>query len=216
MTLNRLDKLILQNLSRVRFATRSQLAYWCVEHVSNISNRLILLEKAKIVTGETHTRPTIWSITPLGASLMLTSPPSGGRRSSWTVMSHVCHRNAVEILLAAEKESAGFHFLDHQYLVTRGLNPAFGEHCGTDNEGRIYLVLIDDYLMKSSRIAHTWNRVHHPPRKYFSGNRVFTWPQFVNYFIVATTDELRAEKHQAWIEKNVIPARVIVIKPLWR
>jgi hypothetical protein len=199
----------------VKFATREQLAYWCKSPSITVFRRLTTLEKAQLVSSDKHNRPNIWTIKNLAASVLLSSTPSGGRRSSWSVMAHACHANEVEIMLDGAKDSKGFRFLDRATLFKRGLNPGHGEHGGTDDAKRAYLVLLDDYMMKPERIGHTWTRAHHPPRKFFDGNRQLSWSKIVNHFIVATTDEFRAAQHAAWLERHEIPARVITIKALW-
>lgn len=215
MKLSERDACLIKTLARLKFATREHLAYWCNIPSITVFRRLAFLQDAKLVDSDAHQRPTIWTVKNLAAAVMLTSLPSGGRRASWSVMAHACHRNEVEILLNKSKDSKGFHFLDRQSFWKLGLNPGHGEHGGQDAAKRAYLVLLDDYLMKPERIGHTWERAHHPPKRAFSGGRPGTWSKIVNYFIVATTDEFRAEKHAAWIERHKIPARVITIKPLW-
>ena len=215
MKLSERDSCLIQTLARLKFATREQLAYWCSIPSITVFRRLTYLQSAKLIDSDANHRPTIWTVKNLAASVMLTSLPSGGRRSSWSVMAHACHRNAVEILLNEAKDSKGFRFLDRQFFWKRGLNPGHGEHGGIDDAKRAYLVLLDDYLMKPERISHTWERPHHPPRKFISGNRSVSWSKIVNHYIVATTDEFRAAQHAAWIERHEIPARVITIKPLW-
>ena len=215
MRLNDVDRCLLKSLARVKFATRTQLAHWCGVHPSSASKRLIRMESANMITSDDHQQPTIWSIKHSAAALMLTSMPAGGRRASWSVMAHTCHRNAVEILLGAENATQGFRFLERQFFWRRGLNPAHGENGGVDQDKRAYLVLLDDYLMKPDRIGHTWARAHKPPRQYFDGHRNITWSEIVNHYLVVTTDEVRAEQHAAWIERHTIPARVLTIKPLW-
>ena len=215
MNLNKTDKCLLQTLSRLKFATRSHLAYWCKVHVSTILRRLRALQSAGLVTSDENQDPAIWTIKNLAASVLLTSLPSGGRRASWSVMAHACHANEVEIMLDGAKDSKGFRFLDRATLFKRGLNPGHGEHGGIDEAKRAYLILLDDYMMKPERIGHTWTRAHHPPRKFFDGNRQLSWSKIVNHFIVATTDEFRAAQHAAWLERHEIPARVITIRSLW-
>jgi hypothetical protein len=216
MKLHPTDTCLLQTLCRLRFATREQLSYWCGRHPARVSHRLLNLQKLGLVSSEEYNRPTIWTVKPRAAALMQTTLPSGKRHSSWSAMSHACHRNEVEMLLNAKEESAGFRFLlELPFFWKRGLNPAFGEHSGEDKEKRAYLVLLDDYLMKPDRIGRTWERAHHPPRKYFSGNRAWSWSKIVNHFIVATTDEFRAERHMAWTLRHSVPAQVITIKSLW-
>ncbi len=211
-----LEQKIITVLSRLQFATRDQIAYWCETKPITVFVRLTALEKQGLVASDKANKPNIWRVKNIAAKIMQTTVPSGGRPASWSVMAHACHRNEVEILLARKKESAGFRFLDRVYLWKRGLNPGHGEHAGVDAAKQAYLVLIDDYYMKPERIAHTWERVHHPPKKVFAGNRALTWSKIVHKFIVVSNDAFRAEQHAAWIKKHKIPATVMTIKNLWR
>lgn len=212
-----LDQCIIQTLARVKFATRDQLAYFCKAKPITVFTRLVVLEGGGLISADKHHRPNIWTIKRLAAKIMHQPMPAGRRRASWSVMSHACHVNEVEILLDRSKDSKGFRIIsDRRILWGRGLNPGHGEHGGIDEAKTAYLVLIDDYSMPPERIAHSWEREHHPPRKFFSGNRALSWSKIVNRFIVATTDDLRAEQHAIWIERHKIPASVITIKPLWR
>lgn len=215
MRLLDVDKCLLEHLARLKFSTREQLSYWCESPAKTVFRRLAALEEAHLVSSDKQNRPFIWTIKNLAAAIMLTTTPAGGRRASWPAMSHACHANEVEIKLNKAPDSKGFHFVDRVTLFKRGLNPGHAEHGGIDDEKKAYLVLVDDYMMKPDHIGHSWERAHHPPREFFSGNRAFTWSKIVNRYIVATTDELRAAKHTAWIMRHEIPARVIIIKPLW-
>jgi len=213
--LSTIDQCLISTLTRLKFATREQLAYWCKTPSVTIFKHLATLEEARLVAAHRHRRPAIWKIKPLAAALMLTSRPSGGRQSSLSVMTHACHTNEVEIMLNKDPDSKGFRFMEQTELFKRGLNPAHGEHVGVDDAKKAYLVLLDDYTMKPERIGHAFARAHHPPRQLFSGNRNLKYSQIVNYYIVATTDEFRAAQHATWIKRHEIPARVITIKPLW-
>lgn len=206
---------LLNMLARVKFATREQLACYSGIPYRSALRYLLALQSEGLVACEDDCRPAIWILKPSGAAVVATNAPSGGRTASMSVMTHACHRNAVEMLLSNKNDSPGFRFLDTVFLWKKGLNPAFGEHCGVDDNKKAYLVVLDDYRMKPERIAKAWERMHKPPRKYFSGNRCQKWRQIVHYYIVATTDELRARKHQIWIDRHDIPVSVLTIKPLW-
>lgn len=215
MQFNELDRCLLKTLARVKFATPAQLAYWCNAHRTSIQRRLARMESEDMVVAHTHQQPTIWALKHSAAALMQTRLPAGGRRASWSVMAHTCHKNAVEIQLGEEEGTRGFRFLDRAFFWKHGLNPAHGENGGVDQAKRAYLVLLDDYRMQPQRIGHTWVREHKPPRQFFSGHRNVAWSEIVHQYLVVTTDSVRAEQHQSWIERHTIPARVLTIRPLW-
>lgn len=209
------DQCLLTHLARAKFATRAQLCSWCVAHDTTIFRHLVKLEDQGLISSEANQEPNIWMLERPGAALMLTKMPSGGRRPSWSVLSHGCHRNAVEIYLDVQPESRGFRFLDKQTFWKMGLNPAHGENPGRDTNNKAYLVLLDDYGMMPNRIRHTWEREHKPPLAHFDGKRAMQWRQFVNVFIVATTSPLRARQYQQYVKQFAIPATILKIEAIW-
>ena len=214
--LSEVDQCLLQQLARCKFATREQLCHWCDKsHKTTILRHLMKLEDIGLISADAHQEPNIWKIERQGAALMLEKMPSGGRPPSWSVMAHGCHRNAVEILLDTQAESRGFRFLDKQAFWKMGLNPAHGENPGVDASNKAYLVLLDDYGMMPNRIRHTWERRHKPSLSHFEGNRVMQWKQFVNAFIVATTNPIRAEQYEKYVKQFAIPATILKIESIW-
>ena len=213
--LDAVDQCLLNQLARTKFATRAQLCYWCKMHETTIFRHLVKLEDTGMISSDTHQEPNIWMIERPGAAMMLNKMPSGGRESSWSVMAHGCHRNEVEILLESKEESRGFKFLDKQAFWKLGLNPAHGENAGVDANKKAYLVLLDDYNMMPNRIGHTWERTHKPPAAHYAGNRNKQWNQFVQTYIVATTNAVREEQYKRYLKQFAIPASVLKINQLW-
>ena len=205
---------ILEQLARVQYATRPQLAYWCGVTVQAISTSAQGLFEQSLIDGSLFSRPMIWGLTHAGGKVLDISMPSGGRASSWSVMAHACHLNAIEITFA--KQHPGFRIVSRKALLKRGLNPAFGEHAAVDASGNTWFVLLDDYMMPSYRIARSWMRRHTPNLKYWPDHTGRAWSEVAHLFLVVSTDTRQAERHITWIEKKGIPAHVSSIQALWK
>ncbi len=128
-------------------------------------------------------------------------------------MAHACHRNAVEIVL--DRQRGGFRFLPRPVLWKQGFNPAHGERAGIDAAKISWLVLLDDYLMVSGRIARCWHRRHTPYPKYWPDLTGRAWCDVMQRFVVGCTDPAHAARHRTWIATHDIPAYVIDIPALW-
>lgn len=207
------ESLVLTQLARVQFATAEQLAMWCA--VTYQTARVIVrdLNAGGLVEPGADTRPQVWQLTLAGAARLRVPMPSGRRHSSWAVMQNAVHRNAVEILLS--QEFPGFRFLTRLQLYKKGFNPSHGEYAAVDDQGATSLVLIDDYLMESRRIAHHWTRLHRPPRKYWPevGRQ---WFNIANRFLVFTTSAAHQKRHVEFVQTTTLPVDVHYLKPLWR
>lgn len=208
-----LDHAILRSLGRVEFATRAQLAHWCGVDPATASKATGRLRELGLMWANDHVRPVIWHLSHAGAETINIRAPTEGRRISWSVMAHACHRNALEIELG--RRHGGFRFLSRQSLLKQGLNPVHGEHAGVDETSKSWFVLLDDYLMTSRRIASSWNRRHVPTRKYWPEATGRAWCEIVQHYIVCCTDRAHAETHRRWIAAHDIPADLTVIAPLW-
>lgn len=213
--LNDLDHELLRQLARLRFATREQLAYWCKVHPATVSQRLQLLTEDGLVNGERQTSPAIWRMTFAGSTLLQVPMPAGRRQASWSVMAHTCHANQAEITLR-DSVYSGFRLLDRLTLLRQGFNPAHGEHAGVDEKKVSYFVLLDDYAMQPERIGRSWRRRHAPNPKYWPDNTGKVWSEWVNNFVVITTDPERVTTHQQFATKNGLPADVLQMRHLWR
>lgn len=213
--LPKLHQLILERLAEVQYSTNAQLARWCGVDARRISEGIQKLLAANLVDGSLLTRPMILHLTPAGGRLLGVSLPAGRRHASWSVMTHACHRTAVQELML--KKHAGFRFLSRTELLKQGLNPAFGEHGGIDEAGTSWFVLLDDYMMTPDvRIPRSWTRRHTPNKQYWPDPTGRAWHDVAQYFMVVCTDEQHAVRHRAWILKNKLPAEVVQIKPLWK
>ncbi|MHB8453228.1 MAG: hypothetical protein ACYDDO_00755 [Acidiferrobacterales bacterium] len=211
--IRRLCHEILQNLGRVDFATRGQLAYWCKVQRPTISRAASELFELGLVETNWQTRPAIWYLSHAGAAMINVVLPAGRRRLSWSIMSHACHRNAVEIAL--HDHYGEFRFLPRRVLLKQGFNPTHGEHAGIDATGKSWFVLVDDYLMNSRRIARAWRRRHTPELKYWPDATGRAWCEVMHRYIVACTDPIQAATHRVWLADCDIPADVIDIPALW-
>lgn len=211
-TLSGVDKRILAELTRVRFATREQLAAWCEVHPATVSRRLQRMSTLGLVLAEQRSIPAIWSLALSG--LAAVTPASRRRHASWSVMAHACHANEAE--LALREMHPGFHLLDRLTLHKHGFNPAFGEHAGVDATHAAFFVLLDDYHMQTERIEHAWTRRHAPQRRHFPDATGRAWRDAVHHFYVVTTDPAREEPHRSYLSKRGVPADVLSVRALWR
>jgi len=211
-SLNKAQNAVLEGLTRLDFATVNQLQYWSGLTLAPIRKALVPLQEAKFIDAVKGIRPHIWFLTRAGARVMGEALPSGGRQPSWSVISHTCHRNQVEILL--RQAGSDFKFLDKKSLLTFGLNPSFGEHGGL-LDGKLAFVLLDDYLMGSNRIHRAAWRFHVTNPRYCDLNVALTWNRVYKRFLVATTDKRQEKKHARWIKRNHSHAELMYFPPLW-
>lgn len=207
-------KRILEQLTKIKFATPEQLSRLCNSKPQNISTAVNELINADLLGGSLLSRPMILHLTPAGYRRMGEPMPSGRRHSSWSVMAHACHVNAVAEILATENK--GFRFLSRLALLKQGFNPGHGEHGATCDSGTSWFVLLDDYFMGSDRIKRSWTRRHTPNLKYWPDYTGHAWREVVQRFLVVTTDTDHAARHQKVILKERLPAKVLLIKPLWK
>lgn len=212
-SLPKLQQRILELLAAVQFATPHQLADLCGVQPPAISKATSTLYELGLIDGSLFSRPMIWNLAPAGGNLLGAPLAAGRRHASWSVMAHACHCNALAEQL--RESYKGFRFLSRLQLLKRGFNPAHGEHGAIDDSGISYFVLLDDYMMPSHRISRSWTRRHTPNRKYWPDYTGGKFCETVQAFLVATTDEKHAKRHEKWILKEGLPADVIYIKPLW-
>jgi len=205
---------ILEQLARVQFATRAQLAHGCDVSKEAISSATQVLYELGLIDGSLLSKPKIFNLTLAGARLFNIPLPAGGRHASWSVMAHACHLNEFENIYA--KSHPGFRMLSRLALLKKGLNPAHGEHAALGGDQKTWFVLLDDYLMGSDRISRSWERRHTPNVKYWPdpAGRIFN--ELAHHYLVVTTDPNQAERHNAWVEKHEIPAEVLTIPALWK
>jgi hypothetical protein len=216
------DKII-QQLSMNDFATPAQLATLCDVQMPAISKATKQLQAQRMVVLEAGFRPSVLRLSYKGARMMGKVLSSGKRNPSAAVQQHACHRN--EVALALSKIYPGFQWTEKKQLLAHGLRPAQGEHAATDQSGRAHLVLLDDTLMASSRIARSWTRRHTPDTNHYPVHNGQRWCDLANNFVIATTSDTQAARHQQWIEKanknrrdgerRLPEIEIITIKPLW-
>ncbi|KAF0190547.1 MAG: hypothetical protein FD165_2628 [Gammaproteobacteria bacterium] len=197
-TLKAREMTLLDILGRVMYATPRQLEQWGLPQ-SAISRMLPRLTTMGLVSVVDDTRPNVVALTHKGGAVVNRPLPSGKSYTSWPVMAHRCCRNAVELEL--RKTIPRFTFFSRKYAFASGLNPSRGEHGGSDADGNLYLVLIDDYLMEPRRIAHCWTRPHAPNPRYYSETASRHWQDLAQHLIVFATDQHQVARHQAFIEK---------------
>ncbi|MFQ5543874.1 MAG: hypothetical protein ACE5FY_05935 [Nitrospiria bacterium] len=203
---------ILEGFKRLHYATVNQLHYWSGVTLAPVRKSLLSLQAAGYVECEKQVRPHVWKLSRTGSRLVAQPLPSGFRQPSWSVMAHTCHRNQVEMVL--RKRLSSFMFLKKTALFRLGLNPSHGEHAGTQ-AGKIFLILLDDYLMGSDRITKVLSRAHRKNPKYCNLNRSVNWNMVINRYLVVTTDPHQKSLHERWIKKQNIQAELVYLPPLW-
>jgi hypothetical protein len=214
---------IMQQLSMNDFATPAQLATFCEVQMPAISKATKQLQTQRMVVLEEGFRPSVLRLSFKGARMMGKVLSSGKRNPSAAVQQHACHRN--EVALALSKIYPGFQWTTKKQLLVHGLRPAQGEHAATDDNGTAHLVLLDDTLMASNRIARSWTRRHTPDTNHYPVHNGQRWCDLANNFVIATTSDAQAQRHQQWIVKTNKNRRegehrlpeiaIITIKPLW-
>lgn len=203
----------LLSLKRLGFATVDQLQYWSHFSDRQLRKSLISLEAQGFVTAEKMVKPYVWRLGHFGARIMEASMPSGKRPSSWSVTSHACHLNRVEIFL--REDFSNFKFLSKKELFPLGLNPSFGEHGGWVGQEEMLLLLLDDHRMPSYRISRTLLREHKRNRKYCALYRAVNWAHKLKKFVIVTTERSQEKKHARWIKRHKIEADLVYLPPIW-
>jgi len=210
--LNPTQERILEGLKRLNYATVNQIHYWSGVSLAPIRKSLFALRAAGFVECEKQVRPHVWKLSRTGSRLVDEPLPSGFRAPSWSVVAHTCHRNQVEMLL--RKGLSNFMFLKKTALFRLGLNPSHGEHAGVQ-AGKLFFVLLDDYLMGSDRITKVLSRDHRKHPKYCSLNKSVNWRMVLGRYLVVTTDLQQKSRHERWIQKQKINAELLYLPPLW-
>ncbi len=188
----------LKVLGRVMYATSGQLDQWGIAQYA-VSRMLPKLEKQGLVHVNREVRPNIIALTHKGGSVVDRPLPSGKGYTSWAVMAHRCYRNEVELVL--RNTYPNFTFFNRKYAYARGLNPARGEHGASDESGKIYLVVLDDYLMQPRRISHCWTRPHSPNPRYYNDSASRRWRDIAEELIVVASDPYQGQRHRKFLKK---------------
>ncbi len=185
-------------LGRVMYATSNQLDQWGIPPHA-VSRMLPKLEKYGLVQVIREARPNIIALTHKGGNVVDRPLPSGKSYTSWAVMAHRCYRNEVE--LALRQHYPRFTFFNRKYAYAKGLNPARSEHGGSDENGKVYLVVLDDYLMQPRRIAHCWTRPHSPNTRYYNNTASRRWRDVADHLVVVSSDLFQVSRHKQFLEK---------------
>lgn len=188
----------LQVLGRLMYATPGQLDAWGIPQYA-VSRMLPKLERLGLVQVNRAVRPNIIALTHKGGGVVDRPLPSGKSYTSWAVMAHRCMRNEVE--LALRLRHPRFTFFSRKYAFARGLNPARSEHGGSDEHGKVYLVVIDDYFMQPRRLAHCWTRRHSPNPRYYQDTAGRRWQDVSEDLIVVANDIHQAARHRQFLGK---------------
>lgn len=212
LSLSPSEQSVLDRLKHLHYATEDQLVYWTHCHRSTVSRALSGLRDLRFVQVEKSLTPNIWHLTRKAARFLETPLPSGNRRSSGPVMTHTVHRNQCEILL--RKDFRDFRFLNRPELYRLGLNPSHGEHAGL-HAGKLFFLLLDDYLMGSDRIGQAVSRRHTAREKYCDRKISLNWSMVFKQFFVASTHQKQIGKHRRWMTRRGIEAQLLYMPPVW-
>ena len=204
---------VLTTLDRLQFATADQLIYWIDVSQSTVSNTLSALCDANYVCVDKVVKPYIYSLTLAGRRAINSAAPKKAFYSA-AVKRHSCHRNQIEIVL--RKRYQKLTFQPRKTWLKYGLNPAFGEH-GAKDVDVFTLILLDDYLMDSVRIPHSWTRPHTANVRYWQHPQIRHWQDVVSRFVVVCTDEVQQKRHRTYLNTTQLntPVDVMFVKPLW-
>jgi len=214
---------VLKLLGRLQYSVVHQISYWSDgRHISRSYDALNSLESLGYIKKHTAMKPYIFSLTREGFRISGTKLPNGSRIESWSVMTHRCHRNEVEIRMRENFDN--FLFLSRTEMYKKGVNPGFGEHLGVA-ENRSFLVLLDDYYMESTRISHAYKRPHKPNKYHFdvtiTENVVPRWSDIITDYVVSASDDDQYQLHKNYISiynkkyKNNLNIMLLKIEALW-
>lgn len=206
------ERVTLDHLKRLGYATQSQLEYWGNYSQTAMSLALSSLCERKFVQVEKKVRPNIWNLTWAGARVVDKPLSWNIRKPSWSVMAHTVRRNQCEIIL--REQHPDFRFLDKASLFRIGLNPSHGEHAGVQ-DGKIVFVLLDDYLMGSNRISNTLSRRHRLNEKYCDLKISVNWSMIFKRFVLASTNPSQIKRHERFLQRKGLEAELLYVPPIW-
>lgn len=215
--LSEVQRVLLHTLATYRYTTRQQLHAFTGIPLSSVI-RIIrqLIARDWIVVHPAY-RPEVLKLTAAGARTIGVAQPAW---PSPVRIQHLCHRN--EALIALKDEYEQVELYPDMTLFSSGLSPAMGEYA-VRLDGRPYLMIVDDYVMKPARLAHAWTRRHKPPARFFSLDRYREhggrfepyWHKKAEGMYVFTTEHSQYERHRSFAAERELPCQPRCITPLW-
>ena len=213
LVLSDTQRLILSFLVRLRFATTTQLMFWLgVDHASSVTRPCSQLIEAGMIERHDELTPYVFRLSRRGSKVM------GARYSrdwySLSALQQYALKNEIEIQLS--ERFGNVRSISRDRLLTLGLSPSVGEHAYRF-ERQLFFVIIDDYLMESKRIHHSWSRIHKSNSKYYDlkqGSSV-SWKGYSDRFILYCCDESKLELHKKMVTKTGLAVECLYIDPFW-
>lgn len=209
---------IINELSRVVFATQTQLADYLDRSVSVARHAINELVDARFLEAHREIRPYVYRLSSHGATITGTTKPR--HWMSANAIHQRILRNTIELELRNKHPDA--RFVERRQCWKQGLFPSIGEHLlnrTIDGKTERSLVLIDDYMMAPNRIAHCLHRHHDKEKSVSAGTLVLRWTDVVSRVLVCCTDEKHAGLHEQFVQNNQDelskPVIVTHVPPLW-
>ncbi len=212
----------LNEFKRLRFATREQFAYWGGLSPSSAHRVIAKLLEASLLKVYSEQRPHVYRLSDSAAAIV--GAEYQQRWHSANAIHQYLMRNQFEIFYRGHKEP-DFRMVNRNRLKSFGLNAQVAEHpARTGNE--LTLVVIDDYLMRPSRVHDLLDRVHETKNNELylervrqSGNAIIpTWRNAVKKVIVVTTFEKQLPVYRrAYSRKSIpLPHELYYLPAIWR
>lgn len=215
------DRDALDVIKRLRFATREQIAYWINETPITAFRIIKALMARSLVRVYSDQKPHIYRLSDSGAAI--TGADYQQRWHSGSAMHQYLMRNQFEINYRKNTDP-DFKMVDRLRLKSFGLNCQVGEHPARLNS-ELVLVIIDDYLMRPSRVNvvldrphETKNNAQYHERIKATGKVVIpTWRNAIKRIIVVTTYEQQLPVYKRSFSRKPLNMdyELLSIKPLW-
>jgi DNA-binding MarR family transcriptional regulator len=199
--LNTLHRDIITILARTSFATQQQIADYTEKSLSTVRHAIHDLVNARFVESHTDLRPYVYRLSAHGSNIAGVNKPR--HWMSGNAIHQRVLRNAIELNMRKKNSTA--IFVNRKECWRKGLFPSVGEHLLTfthNGKHEKALVIIDDYMMAPSRIAHSLYRPHDRDKSYASGQLVLTWKDVVSIAFIYCTDKQHTLLHEKFIALN--------------
>ncbi|MCW9023072.1 MAG: hypothetical protein OQK73_00175 [Gammaproteobacteria bacterium] len=205
----------LNTVARLKFVTRDQLLFWSplndLSSITRITNDLV---KKGLLFCVDDLCPNVFCLTQTGYRYCGFAYQA--RRYSMPAIQQCAHRNAAEITLRDKDDSVSVQ--SRKYCLRYGFFPSKAEYLLHARDG-FSLLLVDDYAMAPSRIAHALSRAHTPDKRFYdldASHPIRHWKDVVDTVYVFTTYRDSVIRHQAYIAEQGIVGSVHFIKPIWK
>lgn len=192
---------ILGHLLHCRFATALQISQYIGKSLSNTRIDISILLSMNLIDVNNEFRPFAFSLSAKGCDFMQIGKPK--HFISASAIHQRLLRNQIEIDMRVKNPSV--LFINRITCWEMGLFPSVAEHLVQfEHNGKQHfaLILIDDYIMSSTRILRSITRKHDQYKDKVSGKHILRWADIADLVIVYTIDNQQKNKHQRTITKN--------------